>query len=82
MGYWFRPKRYGYGAAPANWKGWAAVAVFIALMALLQAAFQPVRTLQDAAMLLAVTMLALVVFAVIAWKKTEGGWRWRWGSKD
>jgi len=22
--YWFKPKSHGYGASPANWKGWAA----------------------------------------------------------
>ncbi|HEU4381635.1 MAG TPA: hypothetical protein VFR73_23945, partial [Hyphomicrobiaceae bacterium] len=22
--YWFKPKSHGYGATPANWKGWAA----------------------------------------------------------
>ncbi|TPL08852.1 hypothetical protein FJ938_07685 [Mesorhizobium sp. B2-4-14] len=26
---WFRPKRFGYGATPGNWKGWAFVVVFI-----------------------------------------------------
>ncbi len=25
---WFRPKSYGYGATPANWRGWAATAAF------------------------------------------------------
>ena len=27
--YWFRPKRYGHGASPANWKGWAAIAGYM-----------------------------------------------------
>jgi hypothetical protein len=27
---WFRPKRNGYGAMPSGWKGWSAVAGFIA----------------------------------------------------
>ena len=22
MSYWFRPKRYGYGATPITWQGW------------------------------------------------------------
>ena len=21
--YWFKPKRYGYGATPVTWQGWA-----------------------------------------------------------
>ena len=30
--YWFTPKRYGYGATPANWKGWVATLAFIGLV--------------------------------------------------
>jgi hypothetical protein len=30
--YWFKPKRHGYGATPANWKGWAASLAFLAIM--------------------------------------------------
>ena len=30
--YWFKPHVYGYGAIPANWKGWAAIAVYVAAM--------------------------------------------------
>ena len=26
--HWFIPKSHGYGATPANWKGWAALGVF------------------------------------------------------
>jgi hypothetical protein len=24
----------------------------------------------------------LACFAVLCWKKTDGGWRWRWGGRD
>ena len=30
--YWFKPHGYGYGATPVSWKGWAAVAVYAAVM--------------------------------------------------
>jgi len=30
--YWFRPKTYGYGAEPLNWKGWVAVLVYVAVV--------------------------------------------------
>ena len=23
--YWFKPRRYGYGATPATWQGWATI---------------------------------------------------------
>ena len=26
--YWFKPHSYGYGATPANWRGWAATGRF------------------------------------------------------
>ncbi len=26
---WFKPKTYGYGATPSNWRGWAATGVFV-----------------------------------------------------
>jgi hypothetical protein len=32
MMYWFKPKRYGWGAIPANWKGWLATFGFIAII--------------------------------------------------
>lgn len=29
-GYWFRPKRFGYGTGlPSNWKGWALLGVLL-----------------------------------------------------
>jgi hypothetical protein len=27
--YWFKPKRYGYGATPVTWQGWCATAAFV-----------------------------------------------------
>jgi len=27
--YWFKPKRFGYGAEPTTWEGWALIAVFV-----------------------------------------------------
>ena len=30
--YWFRPKRYGYGATPVTWQGWAVTIATVAAM--------------------------------------------------
>ena len=30
--YWFKPHAYGYGATPTNWKGWAAVLGYVAVI--------------------------------------------------
>ena len=33
--YWFKPRAYGYGATPSNWKGWAAIACYLAVVVVL-----------------------------------------------
>ncbi|HVW55747.1 MAG TPA: hypothetical protein VHC00_08710 [Rhizobiaceae bacterium] len=79
--YWFRPKRYGYGATPVTWQGWSVtlgtVAAMVAVSLTLRLTEKSVWTLAAA---LAFDVLALAALAVISYRKTEGGWRWRWGS--
>jgi hypothetical protein len=76
MSYWFRVKHYGWGASPANWKGWLAITVFVALMFFIRVALKP----GNAPVQVGASLLLMALFAWIAWKKTEGAWRWRWGS--
>jgi hypothetical protein len=78
--YWFRQKRYGYGATPTSWQGWLLIAVSIAVVI---AGLFLDRANPDKAWLN--TLLIFVVlapFVVVGWLKTEGGWRWRWGDDD
>jgi hypothetical protein len=85
--YWFRPKTYGYGATPSNWKGWAATAAFVALVlstSLLLVAWQQNTgtgpgVWQIAVWLLSVATLS-VGFVLLARAKTHGQWGWRWGK--
>ena len=76
--YWFKPKRYGYGATPTTWQGWAmtlgTVFVMVAVSLYLR------LTEQNLWALLAFNVLALVTLAVISRNKTDGEWRWRWGD--
>jgi hypothetical protein len=65
--YWFKPKRYGLGAVPANWKGWVC-------------SFVPVVLVLALPPLWAKAAVA-AAFVALAWIKTEGGWRWRWGEE-
>ena len=85
MTYWFKPKRYGWGATPANWKGWLATFGFIAIAYAFIAgliAFRSELTI-GAVIAWAVGLVAVeLLFIWVAWKKTDGVWRWRWGSKD
>ncbi|MEZ5665843.1 MAG: hypothetical protein R3F55_00060 [Alphaproteobacteria bacterium] len=82
--HWFEPKPVGYGARPANWKGWAALLVFIAVVAVLAivcfAAGVPTGT--DVAVFVAGTLVATVALVVVARVKTRGAWRWRSRSAD
>jgi hypothetical protein len=80
--YWFKQKRYGYGATPVTWQGWAltlgTVAVMLAVSIYLRLSVQ-----QDwgLAALIAFDVAALAVLFVVCRGKTEGGFRWRWGGE-
>ncbi len=85
MTYWFKPKQYGLGATPANWKGWLATFGFIAIICVFLAGILAARNALSVGAVLAWAVgfvVAELAFIWIAWKKTDGTWRWRWGSKD
>jgi hypothetical protein len=73
--FWFRPRRYGYGAAPATWQGWAAIVSFpviCALAALALFAWLP----PSASFVLFAIFLPAAVVAFIAFvrRRTDGQW--------
>ena len=77
--YWFRQKYWGYGTGlPLNWKGWAHLFVLLAGVLggiyLIQHGL-PARDRATALIVLAVFFVGPMV--LLAWRKTEGGWRWR-----
>jgi len=77
--YWFKPRRYGLGAYPSSWEGWLATGAFVASVFFISTAFPPDH--RPLAFYGAVASAALA-FVWLAWRKTEGGWRWRWGADD
>jgi hypothetical protein len=80
---WFRPKRYGYGATPVTWQGWA---LTLAVPAVLAASIVGMNHYADrsngAAWLIWGIFVALlaVVFVRVSRARTDGEWRWRWGA--
>ena len=74
---WFAPKRYGIGATPITWQGWALTLGFVAIAILVvtKVAHRPLQMIGILAPL-------LTIFIVIIAKTTRGGWRWRWGKDD
>jgi predicted membrane metal-binding protein len=82
MDYWFKPRRYGHGASPTTWQGWATIIAFpviCAAVALALFAWLP----PIASVVLFTIFMAAALFAFIAFvrKKTDGEWRWSWGNR-
>ena len=80
--YWFRPKRYGYGATPTTWQGWAVTLGTVAAMVAVSLYLRLTEPHYWAlAVLIAFDVLALAFLLIISRRKTEGGLRWRWGNR-
>ena len=79
--YWFRQKRFGYGATPNSWQGWLLTLASCLLAFGIVLAGPAIRD-NGLRMLWLVGGLALVLVPslIIAHRKTEGGWRWRIGG--
>ncbi|MBS0269625.1 MAG: hypothetical protein JSS54_11680 [Proteobacteria bacterium] len=86
--YWFKPKSYGYGATPINWKGWVStLAMVVALLAVVRLLVLPVHggaphPLWQVGLGLALAFAVVVVFSLFAKAKTNGEWHWRWGKNS
>jgi hypothetical protein len=80
--YWFRPKRYGYGATPVTWEGWALTAAAVAIFAVatMWLARPDQAGLAGWLVWVAISCVTIAVLTVISRRKTNGVWRWRWGE--
>jgi len=80
--YWFRPKRYGYGATPVTWQGWAfTLGVVAAMVAVSLYLRLTERHYWALAVMFGFDALALAFLFIVSRCKTEGGLRWRWGNR-
>ena len=77
--FWFGAKRYGFGwGLPVRWQGWAALAVYFAL---LFGGIYYLKAQRSApAVLTYVVVLTIALVAIIA-VTGERPARWRWGGK-
>ena len=80
--YWFKPKRYGYGATPTTWQGWAVTLGTVAAMVVVSV-FLRLNEPHDwsVAAMLGFDALALAFLFIVCRRKTDGEWRWRWGDR-
>ncbi len=82
--YWFRPKRYGYGASPITWEVWA---VTFAFAAVLVVSIVAMEWWSGRTNIVAWLIWGLFVAATVWWfvqfsrRRTDGECRWRWGNK-
>ena len=79
---WFSAKRFGYGAGwPIAPQGWAVMALyFLALGGIGMISDSPVGAVRIGAF--ALFVMATAWFLVIVHRRTEGGWKWRWGRRQ
>ncbi|WP_232492965.1 hypothetical protein [Novosphingobium kaempferiae] len=81
-GDWFPPKRYGYGAGlPIAWQGWFLMASYLGTLAgiaLLDRSGMP----GGRALALALFIVVTACFLIAVARRTQGGWKWRWGQRD
>ena len=78
--YWFRQKKFGYGATPNTWQGWALSIISLALLFGVVLFGPAIRDNSLRALWMVLGSAAVVVpFTILAYVKTEGGWRWRNG---
>lgn len=75
-GYWFVPKMFGIGVKPATWQGWAITIGFAALL------IADIRLVHERIAQVGVGIALVVMFTAIEVRKTSGGVRWRWGTRD
>ncbi len=78
---WFRPKRFGYGATPVTWEGWALTLGSAAIIAgsIVVMNMWVNRSNFIAWMIWAAIALIVVgVVVKVSRAKTDGDWRWRW----
>ena len=79
--YWFKPNRYGYGATPTTWQGWAVTLGTVAAMVAVSLYLRlNERHYWALAVLIAFDVGALAMLFVVSRRKTDGGFRWRWGK--
>ena len=82
--YWFRPRRYGYGATPVTWEGWALTVGVAGVVILSVVAMNLLADRSNVvAWLVWVVFVAVVAFLMvqISRQRTDGEWRWRWGQR-
>lgn len=82
-GYWFKRKVFGLGWTPVNWKGFAALLLYIAgVVYILVRVDRSSHSVSDTliGILVPVVLLTVVLIVICIWKGQKP--RWQWGLND
>lgn len=74
---WFVPKRYGFGAVPVTWQGWALTIGFVALLVCASPLLH-----RSWIAFASIAVMLTVLFVVITARTTRGGLHWHWGDEE
>jgi hypothetical protein len=77
--FWFKPKTFGYGAAPTSCEGWAVVAVVIACVIAMIVRKDSFAIHVSS---IATIIVATVVMIAVGVQKTDGAWGWNAGGRQ
>ncbi len=78
---WFTAKRFGYGAGwPIAWQGWALMAGYLAILAVV-GWLDHQHDSRVRVMGFGLFVAATATFMTLVHKRTDGGWKWRWGKR-
>ena len=81
--YWFRQKKFGYGATPNTWQGWLLTIVSsLAVFGVILSAPGIRDNLLRVAWIVLGLSVTVLVTVTVSHRKTEGGWRWRNGNDN
>lgn len=85
MATWFKPRRYGYGATPVAWQGWALIAVTVVLVWFVGWLFlghtDAELSIWNFVGFFVAEAIVVAVLWIISVRTTDGEWRWRWGEE-
>jgi hypothetical protein len=79
--HWFKPKKFGYGATPTTWEGWAVTGAYCLVVWACVAATIAYRN-SDAVLAGSISVIALATIAlvIVSYVKTDGRWGWNAGA--
>ncbi|HEY1037120.1 MAG TPA: hypothetical protein VGE62_00895 [Candidatus Paceibacterota bacterium] len=79
---WFARKTYGWGWTPVTWQGWAAVALYVLIVAAAALSVGPESSPAEFAFTFFLPIvLSTIALIRIGYKKGESP-RWQWGKSN